>query len=74
MYEPCVDSKETTFSDGLLFTDAGRDIAHIQDYNQLKMTVGLATIFGDTLSVPLNNSPYEYDSEGNKVYLYQEAL
>lgn len=53
--EPCVDADRTTFADGLLFTGSQDTMNIEQDYNRLKMTVGLSTIFGDTVSVELNS-------------------
>lgn len=54
LYEPCVLAEDTEFADGLLFTgDASSD--QIANYNQLKMTVAVKTIYGDDLSVTLNN-------------------
>lgn len=61
-HEPCVNSTETTFSDGLLFTGT-RDGDSIHDHNKVKMTVGLSTIFGDTATVSLNNEPYEMEAK-----------
>lgn len=55
-HEPCVDSEFTTFADGLIFTGDADPGMSAQEYNQLKMTVGLATIYGDKLDVDLNTS------------------
>lgn len=54
LHEPCVKADETRFADGLLFTGGG-DVAQAQDYNRLKMTVALTTVFGDSVEVKLNN-------------------
>lgn len=53
-HEPCVDADKTGFVDGLLFT--GEDESYAQHYNKLTMTIGLSTVFGDTVSVDLNTS------------------
>lgn len=53
--EPCVDPDKTSFADGLLFTGSQDTISQLQENNQLKLTVGLSTVFGDTLEVGLNN-------------------
>lgn len=54
-HEPCVDADNTSFVDDLLFTMDSDKQSAIQEYNQLKMTVGLKTIFGDTADVEINN-------------------
>lgn len=51
-FEPCVIADKTSFADGLLFTGAD-DAEH---YNHVKMTVGLCTVYGDDISVQLNDS------------------
>lgn len=55
-HEPCVNPDKTSFADGLLFTE--NDELHINpaDYNHLKMTVGLRTIFNDDVEVELNDN------------------
>lgn len=54
LHEPCVKAEETQITDGLLFT--GGDGAQIeQDFNRMKLTVALATVFGDHAEVTLNN-------------------
>ena len=55
-HEPCVEADETSFADGLLLTGSISDNLAEQDYNELKMTVGLHTIFGDTLTIDINDS------------------
>jgi phage baseplate assembly protein W len=52
-HEPCVASEKTQFADGLIFTEAGEEPKTISD-NILKMTVSLATIFDDEISVTVN--------------------
>ena len=50
-YEPCVIADSTSFADGLVFSpDTVQSM-----YNELKMTVGLHTIFEDELSIVLND-------------------
>lgn len=50
-YEPCVVADSTSFADGLVFSpDTVQSM-----YNELKMTVGLHTIFEDELSIILND-------------------
>lgn len=53
-HEPCVDAYDTSFADGLLFTGDGEVTMDAQDYNRLKMTVGLKTIYNDIISIDLN--------------------
>lgn len=53
LYEPCVDADKTTVTDGLLFTGSG-DNTSAQEYNKMKLTVTVFTIFGDTLEVNLD--------------------
>lgn len=48
LFEPCVDAQATEFTDGLLYTGSGETS---NNYNKLEMTVGLKTIFGDTVAV-----------------------
>lgn len=50
IHEPSVDSEKTIFNDGLLSEDTSE-----QDYNKLKMTVSLYTIYGDQVQVNLND-------------------
>ena len=52
IFEPCVNADQTSFADGLLYT-GGDDQS--ENPNHLKMTVGLKTIYGDDLSIKLNN-------------------
>lgn len=53
VYEPSCDAEKTSFADGLLFT--GSNEASIsEEYSSLKMTVGLQTIYGDTVEVSWN--------------------
>lgn len=48
--EPSVDSEKTIFNDGLLSEDVSG-----QDYNKLKMTISLYTIYGDQAQVNIND-------------------
>lgn len=51
--EPCVDASQTSFADGLLFTEDANHGSAV-DYQHLKMTVGLKTIYGDDAEVVFN--------------------
>ena len=56
MFEPCVNPDETSFADGLLAT-GGNDVEFDPlDYNRLKMTVGLRTIYRDDVEIDLNDA------------------
>lgn len=55
-YEPCVKTDGISFSDGLLFTENTADGLSAQEFNQLKMTVGLKTKFGDELEVTVDDN------------------
>lgn len=54
LHEPCVDPDETQFIDGLLFTEDETTNVSPVDFNKLKMTVGLRTIYHDEVEVTLN--------------------
>ena len=49
LHEPSCIPTETQFADGLIFTGNGEQSA--QEFNQLKMTVAIKTVFGDVLDV-----------------------
>lgn len=53
--EPCVDPEKTTFAPGLLFSEDSPSNL-VADFNTLKMTVGLKTIYNDELEVELNGN------------------
>lgn len=53
-YEPDCDADKTTFADGLLITGTAQD-STTQDYNTLKMTVGIQTVIGEKAEVSLDN-------------------
>lgn len=53
-HEPCVNADNTSFADSLLFTGSGESVPTVNEANQLKMTVGLQTIYEDTLQVVIN--------------------
>lgn len=55
IHEPCVKADETQIADGLLFTGSSDSEQVTQDFNRLKMTVALTTVFGDSAEVKLNN-------------------
>lgn len=52
-HEPCVDAEKTSYADGLLFTGTDESTP-AANYNSLNMTVGLSTVYGDTISVTFN--------------------
>jgi phage baseplate assembly protein W len=54
-HEPCVDPDKTQFSDGLLYTE-GMQESSVADLNKLKMTVGLQTIYKDTVNMTIDLS------------------
>lgn len=49
-FEPCVDPDQTSFADGLLFTEK----EPVENFNHLKMTVGLRTVYNDDVEVVFN--------------------
>lgn len=53
LHEPCVDPDATEFSDGLIFSEPEK-MDRVEDFNTLKMTVGLRTIFNDQLEVEVD--------------------
>lgn len=53
-HEPCVDADKTQYADGLLFTEPDQESNAILDANRLKMTVGLQTIYRDTVNVTVD--------------------
>ena len=53
--EPYVIPDETQFADGLLFTGGSEPDFSAQEYNRLKMTVGLKTTYNELLEVNLDN-------------------
>ena len=55
-HEPCVEPERTQFADGLLFSEPDSVTQSVADANSLKMTVGLQTIYKDTLNVSLDLS------------------
>lgn len=59
LHEPCVIADETVFVEGLQFSDSPDALISAQDYNKLKMTVGLRTVFGDNVTVSLNDNADE---------------
>lgn len=65
-YEPCVDSEQTQFADGLLITGTA-DVDRVQSDNELKMTVGLQTIYNDVVDVAIN-----LEEERNKMFKGEE--
>lgn len=66
-HEPCVVAEQTKFADSLLFTQSNE--VPVQEFNKLKMTVGLQTIYGDEVSVELNSSDLQIRIDaGQKLY------
>ena len=55
-HEPCVDSEKTQFADGLLFTGEPNVENINNNPNELKMTVGLQTIYNDRVDVAIDLS------------------
>lgn len=53
MHEPCVNPEATQIADGLLFTGSPNADTEA-DYNSLKLTVGLSTVYGDNTEVVIN--------------------
>ena len=53
LHEPKCDAEHTQFADGLLFTGTPED-THTQNFNELNMTVGIETVFAETVNVDLN--------------------
>ena len=57
LHEPCVNPDQTSFADNvLMFSDDKSQIIDDNDPNTFKMTVGLSSIFGDTVEVNINGS------------------
>ena len=54
-HEPCVDPEETDFAKGLIFTEHQVD-STVSDFNHMKMTVGLKTIYKDELEVTIDGA------------------
>lgn len=68
MFEPSVYADQTQFTDGLMFTGGNVDTNSIQNENQVKMTVGLHTVYGDELIVEMNNDWYGRISRTDRTY------
>ena len=67
LYEPKVKADETSFADGLLYT--GDEISPTQEYNHLKMTMGLISTYGDKVDVSIDENDYKYDPVTKNVSL-----
>lgn len=53
LHEPCCDPDKTSFVDGLLFTgDANTNAT--QEYNKLKMTVAISTVYNEIVNLDLD--------------------
>jgi len=53
LHEPDVVAEKTSFTDGLLFT-GDSSLQHVDDANELNMTVAMLTTFGKEISLDLN--------------------
>lgn len=53
MHEPSCDADKTSFSDGLLSESTDSEMS-AQEYNRLKMTVGISTTFSDDAAIDLS--------------------
>lgn len=74
-YEPCVESDNIQFSDGLLITGTEESVSRVEESNKLKLTLKLTTTFKDKLEIDLNSlsdslysRPYTI-SNNTKVYV-----
>lgn len=64
LHEPCAQAEKTQYAPGLLFTDDVTERNLVQDSNRLKMTVSIATIYGDTAEIKFDNQ--EVSSNGRQ--------
>ena len=53
-HEPYAVANKTIFADGLIFTEPGGSIE--QDFNKLKMTVGLHPLYGDVVHIDIDTT------------------
>ena len=53
MHEPCVNADATSFSSGLMGSESAQQQHAANNHNQLKMSIGLSTTFGDEVAVGL---------------------
>lgn len=68
MSEPYVDPDETTFADGLLFSEeADYEGIPYEEIQQLKMTVAIKPVFGAPVSLQLENISQLKDESGGYV-------
>ena len=63
LHEPCVDADATEFSDDLLQEESNQFSS--QEYNRLKMTIGLKTTFGGIAQLPLDDEIPVWNNEGH---------
>ena len=59
IYEPEVNADNITFVDGLVYSgnaSGQADSSVIQNYNELKFTVNLETVYSETVSITLNDN------------------
>lgn len=61
LHEPCVEAQDTKFSD-LMFTEEANQFDS-QEYNKLKMSVGLVTDFGGTANIYLDDEIVRWTSD-----------
>ena len=61
LHEPCVDADATEFSDDLLQEESNQFSS--QEYNRLKMTIGLKTTFGGIAQLPLDDEIPVWNNE-----------
>ena len=55
LHEPSVDAENTQFADGLLASGGTTAEYSVDNANKVELTVGLKTIYGDTITVELND-------------------
>lgn len=62
LHEPACVPDETQFADGLVFTGGNDPNQFTQEFNQLKMTVAVRTIYGDQVKITINGDEL-YDTQ-----------
>lgn len=58
LHEPCVIPEDTQLIDGLLYSGTSTN-QHQQDYNSLKLTAVLSTVYGDKLNLDIHKLAQE---------------
>lgn len=66
-HEPCVEADKTQFHDGLLITGSDDEENISKRLNELKLTVGLQTVYSDQLDVNINLSEEQANMFGGEV-------